>query len=139
MTVRTDPTQKFPESKQPSGFLVIVHDPFQWPNSASFIPSGSATSIVIKPTYFYTSPDVHRLSPIDRQCIFPVCENFLKLNLGFSESLKNFRTKNYFQLYQILNIYVQTVYQNADRNICCNIAIALLNFFIQPEIIQFVI
>lgn len=74
MTVKTDPTQKFPGSKQPSGFLVIVHDPYQWPNSASFIPSGSATSIVIKPTYYYTSPDVHRLAAVDRQCIFPVSD-----------------------------------------------------------------
>lgn len=76
MTVKTDPTEKFPESTQPSGFLVIVHDPLQWPNSASFIPAGSATSIVIKPTYYYTSSGVHGLTPMDRQCIFPV--NYIK-------------------------------------------------------------
>lgn len=79
MTVKTDPNQRYPESKQPSGFLIIVHDPLQWPNSANFIPSGSATSIVIKPTYYYTSPDVHGLTPFDRQCIYPGEEDFSTL------------------------------------------------------------
>lgn len=51
------------------GVIVIVHHPSQWPNSGYFVPSGSTTSIVIKPTYSYTTNDVRRLDPNQRQCL----------------------------------------------------------------------
>ena len=55
--------------KELSGVIAIIHHPFEWPNNGHYIPSGTTTSIVIKPTYSYTTPDVSRLSPDERQCI----------------------------------------------------------------------
>lgn len=52
-----------------SGVIAIIHHPFEWPNNGYYIPSGTTTSIVIKPTYSYTTPDVSRLRPDERQCI----------------------------------------------------------------------
>lgn len=52
-----------------SGVIAIIHHPYEWPNNGYYIPSGTTTSIVIKPTYSYTTPDVSRLSPEERQCI----------------------------------------------------------------------
>lgn len=51
---------------------VIVHHPLQWPSEAHFIPPGTTTSIVIKPTYSYITSRVERLSPSERACLYPV-------------------------------------------------------------------
>lgn len=51
------------------GVIVIVQHPEQWPNSGYFIPSSSQTTIAIKPTYSYTTADVRRLTPEERQCL----------------------------------------------------------------------
>lgn len=51
------------------GVTIIVQHPDQWPNSGQFVPSGSQTAIVIKPTFSYTTEDVRRLSPEERQCL----------------------------------------------------------------------
>lgn len=51
------------------GVIIIVQHPDQWPNSGQFVPSGSTTSVIIKPTYSYTTDDVRRLSPDQRQCL----------------------------------------------------------------------
>lgn len=51
------------------GVIIIVQHPDQWPNSGQFVPSGSQTAVVIKPTYSYTTDDVRRLSPEERQCL----------------------------------------------------------------------
>lgn len=51
------------------GVIVIVQHPDQWPNSGFFIPSSSQTSVVIKPIYSYTTKDVRRLTPEERQCL----------------------------------------------------------------------
>lgn len=41
----------------------------QWPNNAFFVPPGSQTAVVIKPTFSYTTHDVRRLLPEQRQCL----------------------------------------------------------------------
>lgn len=51
------------------GVVIIVQHPDQWPNSGQFIPAGSQTAVVIKPTYSYTTEDVRSLSPDQRQCL----------------------------------------------------------------------
>lgn len=51
------------------GALVIISHPDQWPNSAYFVPGKSQTSFVIKPTYSYTTDDVRKLRPEQRQCL----------------------------------------------------------------------
>jgi acid-sensing ion channel, other len=51
------------------GVTVIVQHPNQWPNAGIFVPSGTQTSIVIKPTFSYTTEDVKRLTPEQRQCL----------------------------------------------------------------------
>lgn len=51
---------------------VIVHHPMQWPNSANFIPAGTMTSIVVKPTYSYATARVARWTPVKRDCFNPV-------------------------------------------------------------------
>lgn len=53
-------------------FQAIVHHPLQWPDSAYFIPTGTKTTIVIKPAYSYATPEVNRLPLEDRECLFPV-------------------------------------------------------------------
>lgn len=51
------------------GVTIIVQHPDEWPNSGQFVPSGSQTAIVVKPTYSYTTEDVRRLEPEERQCL----------------------------------------------------------------------
>lgn len=51
------------------GVTIIVQHPDQWPNSGQFVPSGSQTAIIVKPTYSYTTEDVRRLKPAERQCL----------------------------------------------------------------------
>lgn len=51
------------------GVLVMVQHPNQWPNNGIFITTGSHTSVVIKPTFSYTTEDVKRLTPEERQCL----------------------------------------------------------------------
>lgn len=51
---------------------LIIHHPLEWPTSASFIPSGTMTSVVVKPAYSYTTDRVQRLPPEERDCILPV-------------------------------------------------------------------
>lgn len=65
MSTRTDLALK----ADTDGVTVIVQHPFQWPNSGQFVPTGSQTGIVVKPTYSYTTEDVRRLDPQDRQCL----------------------------------------------------------------------
>ena len=52
-----------------NGVTIVVQHPDQWPNSGIFIPTGSQTAVVIKPTFSYTTDDVRRLSPEQRQCL----------------------------------------------------------------------
>ncbi|KAL7030541.1 hypothetical protein ACKWTF_006702 [Chironomus riparius] len=52
-----------------NGIRLLINHPKQWPNSASFVPAGSATYITIKPTFSYTTEDVRRLHPDQRQCL----------------------------------------------------------------------
>jgi len=52
-----------------NGIRLQINHPNQWPNSASFVPAGSATYITIKPTFSYTTEDVRRLHPDQRQCL----------------------------------------------------------------------
>ncbi|XP_055711492.1 sodium channel protein Nach-like [Phlebotomus papatasi] len=54
----------------PTGVLVIVHHPYEWPQQAKFIPEGTGISIGIQPTAFYASSDVRRLTSTERQCIY---------------------------------------------------------------------
>lgn len=56
-----------------NGVRILLNHPDQWPNSANFVPAGSATYIAIRPTFSYTASDVRRLHPKQRQC----------LNVGF--------------------------------------------------------
>lgn len=39
---------------------VLVHNPNQWPHTAQFIPSGTLSTVVIKPTYSYTTARMNR-------------------------------------------------------------------------------
>ena len=57
-------------------FQMVLHHPLEWPNSGYFIPGGSSTSVILKPTYSYTTADVKRLSTQQRQCIYEVCSTF---------------------------------------------------------------
>lgn len=52
-----------------NGVIVVVSDPFELPIQGQFIPKGTLTSIVIKPTLSYTTSDVNKLTPIQRQCM----------------------------------------------------------------------
>lgn len=52
-----------------NGVIVVVSDPFELPNKGQFIPRGTITSIVIKPTLSYRTADVNKLAPIQRQCM----------------------------------------------------------------------
>lgn len=52
-------------------FQIMVHHPMQWPDYAYFIPAGTQTTVVIKPTFSYTTSDVSWLSISDRECLFP--------------------------------------------------------------------
>ncbi|KAG5683041.1 hypothetical protein PVAND_012348 [Polypedilum vanderplanki] len=65
ISTRTDLSLK----EEINGIKVIVVHPNQWPNTGNFIPSGSTTSITIRPTFFYTTDDVRNLEPDDRQCL----------------------------------------------------------------------
>lgn len=56
------------------GIIVMVGHPNQWPGTGRFVPGKSATSIVIKPTYSYTTDDVRALSPDQRQCLNVRCK-----------------------------------------------------------------
>jgi len=58
----------------------MVNHPSAWPNSAYFIPRGTSTAVIIKPTYSYSTSDVKRLSPIERQCLYPVSRIRAELN-----------------------------------------------------------
>lgn len=51
---------------------IIITHPQQWPNTANFVPSPSTSSIVIKPSYSYTTPAVHGLMEAERQCVYEV-------------------------------------------------------------------
>lgn len=52
------------------GISVVVNHPNQWPvNSERFVPGSSDVSIVIKPTYSYTTDDVRSMSIEQRQCL----------------------------------------------------------------------
>lgn len=55
---------------RPMGVLFIVHDPYEWPNTARFIPTGSNSGVRISATNFYASNDVHKLSIKQRQCVY---------------------------------------------------------------------
>lgn len=52
------------------GVLFIVHDPYEWPNIARFIPTGSNSGVRISATNFYASNDVHKLPIKQRQCVY---------------------------------------------------------------------
>lgn len=51
------------------GLIIMVNHPDQWPNSGLFVPGKSQTSVNIKPTYSYTTDDVRKLRPDQRQCL----------------------------------------------------------------------
>lgn len=51
------------------GISVLVNHPNQWPMNSRSVPGSSSTSIVIKPTYSYTTDDVRAMSPEQRQCL----------------------------------------------------------------------
>lgn len=60
----------------------MANHPFSWPGSAYFVPKGTSTAVIIKPSYSYTTVDVKRLSPLERQCLYPVRKDIpLKSNL----------------------------------------------------------
>lgn len=65
MSTRTD----IAIDEDADGVMVVVQHPNQWPNSGYFVPAGSHTAVVIKPTYSYTTEDVRRLTPEERQCL----------------------------------------------------------------------
>lgn len=54
----------------------MANHPFSWPGSAFFVPKGTSTAVNIKPSYSYTTSDVQRLTPADRQCLYPVNMTF---------------------------------------------------------------
>ncbi|KAJ6635967.1 Pickpocket protein 19 [Pseudolycoriella hygida] len=49
----------------------MANHPFSWPGSAYFVPKGTSTGVIIKPSYSYTTSDVQRLLPADRKCLYP--------------------------------------------------------------------
>lgn len=55
---------------RPAGLLYMVHDPYEWPNIARFIPVGSASGVRIFATSYYISNDVKSLSVSYRKCIY---------------------------------------------------------------------
>lgn len=50
----------------------MANHPNTWPGSAYFVPKGTSTAVIIKPSYSYTTSDVERLAPADRKCLYPV-------------------------------------------------------------------
>lgn len=70
--LQTNDSLRIESSANTNGFMVAVHSPMVWPNSARFIPTGSITAVVIKPTYSYTTSDVRRLTPEVRECLYAV-------------------------------------------------------------------
>lgn len=77
MSTRTD----IAISEDIDGVIIIVQHPDQWPNYGHFVPTGSQTAVVIKSTYSYTTEDVRRLSPEQRQClnVSETCQESTKL------------------------------------------------------------
>lgn len=61
---------KFYNESRPLGLLYIVHDPYEWPNIARFMPAGSASSIRILATTFYVTEDVKSLPIEARDCLY---------------------------------------------------------------------
>lgn len=70
--------ERFPNQTKPDGFAIILHHSYEWPNNANFVPKGASISIVVSPTAFYTSTDVSRLDPEERQCLYSVRWIFVK-------------------------------------------------------------
>ncbi|KAJ6635968.1 Pickpocket protein 19 [Pseudolycoriella hygida] len=62
---------RIPNLTTSSGILIMVNHPFSWPNSAYFIPKGTSTAVIIKPSYSYTTSAVRSLLPSVRQCLYP--------------------------------------------------------------------
>ena len=60
---------KYVNESRPLGTLFFVHDPFEWPNIARFIPAEATSAVRIWATTFYVSGDVHDLPLKQRQCI----------------------------------------------------------------------
>lgn len=54
----------------------MANHPLSWPGTAYFVPKGTSTSVVIKPSYSYTTSDVRRLLPVDRKCLYTVSGKF---------------------------------------------------------------
>lgn len=54
---------------RPTGLLFIVHNPYEWPNIARFVPAGSTGAVRIWATTFYVSKEVKNLPVRQRQCI----------------------------------------------------------------------
>lgn len=55
---------------RPTGLLFILHNPWEWPNSARFIPTGVTRAVRIWATTFYVSPEVRELPEAERKCMF---------------------------------------------------------------------
>lgn len=57
-------------ASRPAGLLFMVHNPYEWPNIARFIPAGATRGVRIWATTFYVSPEVQDLPIRQRQCIY---------------------------------------------------------------------
>lgn len=64
------PQSWYYNATRPMGVLFIVHDPYEWPNSARFIPTGSVSGVRISATTFYASKEVRDLPIRQRQCVY---------------------------------------------------------------------
>lgn len=65
MSTRTD----IAIDDEDDGVIMITQHPNQWPNNGRFVSTRSQIAVAITPTLFYTTDDVLKLLPEQRQCL----------------------------------------------------------------------
>lgn len=122
---------EFPNASRPLGLLFSVHDPYEWPNIARFVPAGSTSAVRIYGTAFYVSPEVRNLDIHTRKCVHN--EERVSLNMMFLHGLPYLRPNcisacRRYHMMKFCNCSMDILFPDNDGEVAKKAMTKIVNF-----------